>query len=229
MKVIFYLLFIFLTNSYAGVLITVPENAKNVIPDIKKELSIFWSDHPKPNYFPALMEHESCLSLTHSKCMTPGARLKTKREEGAGLGQLTRTYTKSGKLRFDALNEMREKHFELRELSWSNVYQRQDLQIRATILKSKDDYRSLSGVKDKIERIYFTDAAYNQGIGRTMNERKICGLTTGCDPQKWFNHTEDICTANTVIYDNRTGCDISRNHVEDVTLVRMIKYKPLME
>jgi len=90
-------------------------------------------------YIPSLIEHESCISLTHKRCWEPTSRLKTQREEGAGLGQLTRTYRKDGTIRFDSLTDMRNRYREsLKELTWKNVYQRPDLQIRAITLMSRE-------------------------------------------------------------------------------------------
>ena len=224
-----YLLLLFPVVGFSSISTTIPANAYPLLPELKKEISIYWNTHPRPAYFGALIEHESCISLTHSRCWKPTSRLKTQREEGAGLGQITRAYNPDGSIRFDALTEMRNKHKDLRELSWSNIYTRADLQLRAIVLKSKDDYKALIGVSDPIERLYFTDVAYNQGIGRTLKQRKTCGLKQNCNPQLWFSHVEKQCVPTKVIYANRTACDISRHHVKDVFTVRLTKYKPHLE
>ena len=46
-----------------------------------------WPAHPYAAVVPALIEQESCISLTHSKCWNSASRLKTEKEEGIGLGQ----------------------------------------------------------------------------------------------------------------------------------------------
>ena len=49
-----------------------------------------------PPYFGGLIEHESCISLTHSKCWNPKSELNTKREYAIGFGQITKAYNKDG-------------------------------------------------------------------------------------------------------------------------------------
>ena len=100
--------------------------------------------------------------------------------------------------------------------------------MRAVILKSKDDYATLSGVKDPVERLYFTDVAYNQGIGRTLKQRKTCGLKENCNPQLWFSHVEEQCVPGKILYGGMTACDISRRHVKDIFNTRLIKYNPYL-
>lgn len=185
-----------------------------------------WPDHPAPHVLPALIEHESCITLRHSRCWNPGSRLKSAREEGAGLGQITRAWHPDGRTRFDALAEMRDRHPALRELSWANVYSRPDLQIRAVVLKSRDNFQALRAVADPWQRIAFADAAYNGGLGGVTKERRACQIKAGCDPQRWFGHVEHTCLkSRTPLYGGRSACDINRHHVADVLLVRAPKYR----
>lgn len=185
-----------------------------------------WPDHPRPEVLPALVEHESCISLTHSRCWNPASRLKTHREEGAGLGQLTRAWAADGSLRFDALAEMRERHPALKPLSWANIYERPDLQLRAVVLKVRSDYQALRMVSDPGVRLAFADAAYNGGLGGVQKERRACGMTAGCDPQQWFGHVDRVCLkSRQPLYSGRSACDINRNHVFDVLVTRAPKYR----
>lgn len=204
----------------------IPEQADYYRLTMKVEQIKNWPDHPKLEVLPALVEHESCISLKHSRCWNPRSKLKTQREEGAGFGQITRAWHPDGKLRFDALTEMRERHPALREWSWANVYDRPDLQLRAVILKSRDDFRALSMVADPLERLSFADAAYNGGMGGVQKERRACGLKTGCDPQRWWGNVELTCLKSKApLYGNRSACDINRHHVHDVLKVRSPKYR----
>lgn len=204
----------------------IPEQAKLHIPTVKSEVSQFMPDFKPQAYFGALIEHESCISLKHSKCWNPSSQLKTDREEGAGLSQITRAYNKDGSLRFDLLTEMKTRHAELRELSWSNVYQRPDLQIRTMVLLSKANYNKLSMIPDHTERMAMMDASYNGGIGGLFNERRACGLAKGCDSTKWFYNVENYCLkSKKVLYGIRSPCDINRHHVSDVMHTKLPKYK----
>lgn len=204
----------------------VPERAKQYLPLLKVEQTARWPDHPWPQMLGGMVEQETCVSLTHSKCWSPLAQLKTKREEGAGLGQLTRAFHPDGRTRFDALAEVRERHPALRDLSWSNVYDRPDLQLRALVLKSRDDYLTFGPVRSIVNRLTFQLAAYNRGVGGIQAERRLCQITEGCDPQLWWGHVELTCTASRQpIYSGRTACDINRSHVQKVVEVRAPRYR----
>lgn len=174
-----------------------------------------------------LVEHESCISLTHSRCWNPKSRLKTQREEGAGFGQITRAYRSNGTLRFDALEELRSKHIrELYEWNWQNVYDRPDLQLRGLVLKSKDNYVYYLRSTDPINALYFADAAYNGGSTGLDRERAACKMSSTCDETKWFGNVERFCLkSRTALYGGRSACDINRHHVDDVFNIRADKYR----
>lgn len=204
----------------------IPPAAEQYRATMSTEKAQFWADHPQPELLPALVEHESCISLRHSRCWNPASRLKTSREEGAGLGQITRAWRPDGSVRFDALQEMRDRHPALRGWTWANVYERPDLQLRAVILKVRSDYQALASVADPHHRLAMADAAYNGGLGGVQKERRACQLKAGCDPQKWFGHVENTCLkSKQAIYAGRSACDINRHHVSDVLLVRSPKYR----
>lgn len=135
-----------------------------------------------------------------------------------------------GSLRFDALSELRLKYkSELFELTWNNIYSRPDLQIRAGILKSKENYEIFAPhAANREEALAFADAAYNGGISGVNAERRACVMTRGCDPSKWFGHTEKLCLKSKVaLYGKRSACDINRHHVQDVLRTRANKYSIL--
>ncbi len=183
----------------------------------------YWPDHPDPAALRALVEQESCVSLKSPRCWNPGARLKSAREEGAGMGQITRAYRADGSLRFDALAGLRDQYgAELGGLSWDNVYQRPDYQLRALVLMSRDAARPFRAAPGWLQ---FGDAGYNGGIAGVQKERRACGLSPGCDPGRWFGHVEFHCLkSRQPLYGGRSACDINREHVHNVFLVRRAKY-----
>lgn len=204
----------------------IPPAAEQYRAMFSAEQRTHWPDHPRPEALPALAEHESCISLRHSRCWNPNSRLKTSREEGAGFGQITRAWHPDGRTRFDAIAEMRELHPALSELTWSNVYKRPDLQLRALVLKVRGDYRNLGVVADRGERLAFADAAYNGGLGGVRKERRACAMKAGCDPQRWWSNVELTCLKSRApLYGGRSACDINRHHVKDVLIVRAPKYQ----
>jgi hypothetical protein len=225
------LLFVFFLsfNSYAqNVKTFIPKNAPILLPTVKQESQRLMPDFTTPWYFAGLIEHESCISLKHSRCWSPTSELKTAREQGSGVGQLTRAFNPDGSIRFDSLSDLRRANMsELKELSWSNVKQRPDLQIRGIILMSRANYKQLYVIKDDYQRMAMMDVSYNAGLGRVKKNRLQCGLAKGCDPQQWFGHVEKQCTASKKpIYAGRSACDIMNHHAHDVLQVRMPKYMP---
>lgn len=219
------------TGDVRNVKTFIPLNACQYLPVVKKEQVRLWPDHPMPHSIPALIEHESCITLKHSKCWNPKSQLKSAREEGAGLPQLTRAFRQDGSVRFDTLTDLTKKfNSELNELSWDNVYLRPDLQIRALVLLNRDNYKKLYSIENPIIRSHFNDAAYNGGPGGVNADRRLCGLKAGCDPQVWFKNVETTCSkSKKILYANRSACDINRHHVHDVFHVRSNKYKAFMQ
>jgi hypothetical protein len=190
---------------------------------LRAEQRRYWPDHPDPAALAALVEQESCVSLKSPKCWNPGARLKTDREEGAGMGQITRAYRADGSLRFDALADLRDQYGqELGGLSWDTVYQRPDLQLRALVLMSRDAARPF---RASAAWLQFGDAGYNGGVAGVQKERRACKLSAGCDPAQWFGHVEAHCLkSRQPLYGNRSACDINRQHVRGVFIERRPKY-----
>ena len=182
---------------------------------------------PKAAYLGSLIELESCIHLKHPRCWNPKSRLKSAREEGAGLGQITRAFKPDGTIRFDALSELKHKYpKELSELSWQVVYDRPDLQVRALTLMMRDNYQYFNKhVKNSYDAYAFADAAYNGGVGGVNHERRACKLASWCDPDKWFDNVEKLCLkSKAALYGNRSACDINRHHVKDVINKRSDKY-----
>lgn len=219
------------TFSHGGIDVTtyIPKQAPQYRLTIAAEEAQFFPELPAHEYLFALIEQESCITLTHSRCFNPSSELKNSREQGVGLGQLTRAFRTDGSTRFDSLTSLRNQHREeLNELTWDNIKFRPDLQIRSLLLMSRDNYRALYKVKDPMERLKMADAAYNAGLGRVIKDRTKCSLTQGCDAQVWDDNVEMTCTASRTpiqMYGNKSPCRINREHVYNVFELRMPKYK----
>lgn len=205
----------------------IPPKAFQYKETIESELNTYFPNIPEYNYIPSLIEHESCISLKHKKCWDSTAQLKTSRELGVGLGQITKAYNKDGSIRFDKLTELRNNYKqELKDAKWGTIYQRPDIQIRMIILMIRDDYERLYNVKNIEYRLQMTDASYNGGIGGLLKERRACSLAKDCDPGIWFNNVERFCLkSKKFLYGNRSACDINRWHVFDVFKNKLPKYK----
>lgn len=215
------LLLVFAPRAHASEL---PAGFATYGPVLKAEQIKYWPAHPDPVLLAALIEQESCVSLKSKGCWNPSARLKSDREEGAGVGQITRAYRADGSIRFDALADLRGQYSaELAGWSWENVYSRPDLQIRALVLMSRDAARAFRSAPAMLA---FGDAAYNGGAGGVQKERRACQLSAGCDAGQWFGHVEVHCLkSRQPLYGSRSACDINRDHVRNVMHVRADKYR----
>lgn len=226
----FFVFFTILANA-VDVNTYIPKNAVPLLPVLKEEIKNYDAKNEYPWYYGGLIEQESCAALTTKQCWSATAQLKTSRERGVGLGQITVAYNPDGSVRFDSLSDLRKAHMkELHDLSWSNVVQRPDLQIRSIIIMSESNYSEFYDVKDNYQRQAMTDIAYNAGSGRVRKDRQLCSLTKGCDPGIWFDSTEKYCTASKKpIYGNRSACDIMNEHANNIFKLRMEKYKPYLQ
>lgn len=214
------LLLVFAPRAHAD---TLPAGFHTYGATLRAEQRAHWPSHPDPAILAALVEQESCASLKSARCWNPAARLKSAREEGAGMGQITRAYRADGSLRFDALAGLRSQYgAELAGWSWDNVYQRPDLQLRAVVLMSRDSAQAFRGAPAWLA---FGDAGYNGGVAGAQKERRACKLSNGCDPGQWFGHVELHCLkSRQPLYGGRSACDINREHVRNVLLIRRAKY-----
>ncbi len=208
--------------------------AEAMAPMIVDEINAHWPKIPRRSYLGALFEQESCRSLSHSMCWSSTARLKTSREEGGGLAQLTRAWTKTGALRFDSLDEVRRMApSALEDLDWQSVYERPELSVRAAIIKLRGcDARlqALSPDLDALVRVAFCDAAYNGGWSHLQQDRQLCTLRAGCDADQWFGHVELHSVKSREKWQGygQSAYDINREHVRNTVPLhsRRMKYLP---
>lgn len=208
--------------------------AEAMAPMIVDEINAHWPKIPRRSYLGALFEQESCRSLSHSMCWSSTARLKTSREEGGGLAQLTRAWTKTGALRFDSLDEVRRMApSALEDLDWQSVYERPELSVRAAIIKLRGcDARlqALSPDLDALVRVAFCDAAYNGGWSHLQQDRQLCAMQRGCDADQWFEHVELHSVKSREKWQGygQSAYDINREHVRNTVPLhsRRMKYLP---
>lgn len=229
MKLIFTLLVFIFTIINAE---EIPTNYNKYKDIVYKEISITIPNLYVPPIIPSLIEHETCITLTHSKCWNPKAELRTPRELGVGLGQMTKAYRKDGTLRFDTLTEMVKRYpKELKGLDWKTVYTRPDLQVRSVLLLYRDNFKRFNIPNiDYFDRLAFTDAAYNGGYSGVLKDIQLCKMKKNCNQLVWFDNVEKTSSkGNTVLYGNRTATDINRHHVRDVLINNLPKYTKAWE
>jgi len=225
-----------ITSSHAVSVNTyIPPKALPLLPIVKQEVNALDAGF-HPSYMASAIEKESCISLTHSKCWSPTARLLThwdkskrvRREHGQGLGQFTRTWYRNGRIRFDTLTELTTKYrTRLNGLNWDTIEKRPDLQVRAMVLLLLETWNTLPTSMDTNNRFSMTVSAYNAGKGRLANDRRTCKLKRNCNPNVWVNNVAKIRApgfSTNILYGKRTAWDINRGHVHEVMNVRRNKY-----
>jgi len=201
----------------------VPAQALQVLPVLGAEVSQHWPDAPDWALFAGQIEKESCITLKHSKCWNPRAELRTSREQGVGLGQITRT------ARFDALAEMVQQFpRELAGWSWdSPTLYDPAFQVRALLLMDRRNHRQLTDVLEP-DRMDMALAAYNGGMGGLIGERQLCRSTRGCDPNRWAGHVENTSMKRRTPFPGYSVSPFAINRAYSPGVrARAEKYRPL--
>jgi hypothetical protein len=204
-----------------------PPNAKLYLPTLKQELVTYWPEIKPYSVFAAQVEQESCISLKHKRCWNPKVELKTSREYGFGLGQLTVTS------KFNAYEEVKRLDKSMASWKWEDRFN-PSYQLRAIVLKNRSNYNRLKGFsKDPDTVLAFTMAAYNGGVGGLMKDRTLCIYTKGCDPTKWWGNVERTSNKSKVPVKGygMSFFDINREYVRHTIRLkpRRAKYVPYMD
>lgn len=205
----------------------VPKQAPALLPELHAIQVDIWPDAPMPSFLGAQIEQESCISLTHSRCWNPRAELKTSRENGVGLGQVTRAYRADGSLRFDKQAELRAEFASLREWTWDKRYDAH-YQLLAIVEMDRGIYRRVPGATSSRERLAFTLSGYNGGESGVRQDRLLCRNSAGCDDSKWFDNVEkySLKTRKANPGYGESAFDINRGYVRNVIILRRPKYEP---
>lgn len=205
----------------------VPKAAYALLPELRDAQRGLWPDAPIPSFLAAQVEQESCISLTHSRCWNPRAELKTSRENGIGLGQFTRAYSRDGSIRFDTIADLSRRYSELRGWSWANRYDG-SYQLKALVLMDRGIYRRVADAATPVDRVAFTLSAYNGGESGVRQDRLLCDNTGGCDPGRWFGHVENHSLKARKPFKGygQSPFRINRDYVRNVIEIRRPKYEP---
>lgn len=199
----------------------IPPNARLYLPVLLAEQFKHWPDAPDVAAMAGQVEQETCISLTHKRCWSPMAELRTARERGVGLGQVTRTS------RFDALAENVALHRELKGWSWnSETLYDPNYQLRALVLTDRRNYKAIVGAAGHADRLAMMLVSYNAGPGRVLSDRRLCSGTRGCDQSRWFGHAEhtSLLPKKAANGYGKSFYQISREYPRLILLQRRTKY-----
>lgn len=209
---------------------TLPPNAIPLLSLLRKTLDLLWSTIPARSYMAAKIEQETCISLKHSKCWSTRAELKTNREYGFGLGQTTVAYKKDGSERFNVWKDLIRLDPVLKaKWTWDNRFDA-ELQLRATVVKSKMSYDVIRfPTYNQEEHLAFGFVTYNSGS--VLIDRRLCINVKGCDPSRWYGHVE-LHSSKSKIAQKGYGQSffaISRAYPRNIMYVRREKYIPYLD
>lgn len=200
-----------------------PAGAVKYLPVLLHEQRSHWPDMPQRSSLAAQVEQETCISLKSPRCWNPRTELKTQREYGFGLGQLTVTP------RFDNFTEARKLDVSLRDWQFADRYD-PARQLRTMVLMDKGGFNRLSFVPDPLQRLAMAYSAYNGGAGGLLADRRLCANVKGCDANRWFGHVERVSLKSKVAAHGygQSFFQINRGYVRSVMIERRGKYAQAM-
>lgn len=191
-------------------------------PLLRAEVDRYWPDAPDRVALAAQVEQETCVSLRSRSCWSPRAELKTPREYGFGLGQLTVTQ------RFNNFDAAKRLDATLVHWAWEDRFDAAR-QLRVLVLMDRQAYRAIANAPDPRERLAMALSAYNGGTGGLSADRRLCGQVAGCDPRLWFGNVERTslkARAKTAGY-GQSFFDINRGYVRAILVDRRQRYTEL--
>jgi hypothetical protein len=221
------ILLLFTTTVWAQEL---PNGALKYAPVLKEEIVSKWPTLQDKSALAGQVEQETCISLKHSKCWNPKAELKTSREHGIGLGQITITYDKDGKVKVDNVADVRKLDKDLAGWKDEGVWDPR-LQLRGLVVYDRHIYTHLpASISDEHEKLAFALASYNGGLGGSLNDRRLCSNTPGCDPNRWFGNVEQTSFKSKIKPPGygKSFFEINREYPRNILLIRKQKYARLM-
>ena len=198
----------------------IPALASVYLPMLAAVIASLWPTMPDPPLLAGQIEQETCITLKHRKCWNPKAELKTDREYGFGLGQLTVTP------RFNNFEAAKGWDKSLAGWRWEGRYDPQ-MQLRALVAYNRNLYAQIRFGASERDRLAFMFSAYNGGLGGLLKDRRVCAATRGCDPDRWFGHIErHSFRAKTAVGGYRKSFfEINREYVHNILNVRSTKYR----
>jgi hypothetical protein len=196
-----------------------PKLAALYAPILAAQIAAMWPTMPLPSTLGAQVEQETCVSLTSPRCWNPRTELKTDREYGFGLGQLTVTP------KFNNFEAAKGWDKSLKNWMWEDRFDPK-MQLAALVAYDRNLFNSIKFASTPEDRLQFTFSAYNGGLGGVINDRHVCMATKGCDPGKWFGNVElTSLKARTAVKGyGQSFYQINRGYVRSIWFDRRKRY-----
>jgi hypothetical protein len=196
-----------------------PKLAALYAPVLMAQIAALWPAMPAPSLMGAQVEQETCVTLTSTRCWNPRTELKTSREYGFGLGQLTITPS------FNNFTAARTWDASLKNWQWPDRFDPK-MQLKALVAYDRNLFHSITFGTTSDDKLQFMFAAYNGGLGGLINDRHVCMATKGCDPSKWFGNVENTSLKAKVAVKGygQSFFQINRGYVHSIWFDRRPRY-----
>lgn len=206
---------------------SLPANAAKNLPILREVAKLKWAEYETPSIFASQAEKESCNSLKHKNCWSGQAELKTFREYGFGLGQITIAYNADGSVRFNKFEELKSADADLKNWKFEDRYNVR-MQSVALVILNRINYTAIKKFNPASpeEHTAMMLAAYNGGLGGVTNDISLCKKTKGCDPTRWYGNVERHTKKSKTKYKGygQSVADINRVYPFDIMYTRRTKY-----
>jgi membrane-bound lytic murein transglycosylase MltF len=194
--------------------VNIMARAEKHLPALSELTDRHWPDAPRREVIAAQVEQESRWN--------PKAELKTSREYGFGLAQITVTS------RFDNFREAR-RLSALKDWQWEDRHNAR-YQMTYLVLTDRSNFRQVSRLfQDDTNRWAAALVAYNAGMGTLLQRRALALRTNSVTPTKWFGGLDAVRLPyeNRLLYGRNLGA--MRNEYPHLIIkVRAPKYRGML-
>lgn len=205
-----------------------PKLAYKYLPILKNDIDTLGFPTQYKESMAGQVEQESCISIKSKLCWNPHVELKTSRELGVGVGQLTIAYNSNGSVRFNAFSDAVHQYKQLHNWSWQDRFDPK-MQFLALILKDQSSFEFMKfPTANYYEHLAMALVGYNGGMGSVLQDRKLCMTIQGCDPTRWFGNIEKYSRKSKITMRGygQSPFQISREYPINILKIRMSKYAP---
>lgn len=166
------------------------QKAGGTLPMLDSLISSYWPDNVCRSFIAGQIEQETCANF--KKCWNSTTELKTDREYGFGLGQITIAFNKDGSERFNNFKEAVRKYHELADWRWADRFNIR-AQLIYLLLECRASYNKWKSYFDGDIQIFAAVfVSYNAGSGTVLKRIGLCRITGDCNTRCWFGGLESI-------------------------------------